>query len=149
MEVILLSDIPKVGKKYAVVHVAPGFARNFIIAKGLGEAVTKQNAKKVADLSKKRAAEEAHRAELLGKAVAGMKGVTLSFIRKANEEGHLYASVSAADIAEELAKVASVDVPTQNLHSDHPIKALGEHSVTVKIGDQEAHIKVIVTQEEE
>jgi ribosomal protein L9 len=47
MEILLTTDVPKVGKKYSVVNVAPGFARNFLIARGLGEAVTKQNAKRV------------------------------------------------------------------------------------------------------
>ncbi len=148
MEVILLNDVPKVGKKFAIVHVAPGFARNFLLARGLAEPVTKSNAKKVADLQHKREAEEARQAEMLAKAMAGMKDVTIDFTRKANEEGSLYAIVSRSDIAEELSKKIGTLVTADHLHSEHAIKSTGDHAIVVKLGDKEAKITVVVTAEE-
>lgn len=147
MQVILLSDVAKVGKKYSVVNVAPGYARNFLFPKGLAEAVTKQNARKVADMQAKRAAEEKRQEDMLAKAIAGMKAVELSFARKANEEGHLYAGVSREEIADALGKELGVAIAASHLHVEHTIKSVGDHKVTVKIGDKEAEVKVTVTEE--
>lgn len=148
MQVILLSDVAKVGKKYNVVNVAPGYARNFLFPKGLAEAVTKSNARKVADMQAKRAAEDKRQAELLEKALGGLKEVELVFARNANAEGHLYAGVSREEIAEELAKTIGISIPTSHLHMEHLFKEIGNHHVAVKIGETEAKIKVVVTAKE-
>ena len=78
MKVILLSDIKDVGKKYEITEVKPGFARNFLFARGLGEAITKGTAKRVAELTKKREIENALKEELLQKAFAGLKEAVIS-----------------------------------------------------------------------
>ncbi len=144
MKVILLSDVKNVGKKYEIVDVAPGFARNFLLAKELAEAVTKLNAKRVADLQKKRAVEVQRQHETLEKAFAGVKDAAITFTRAANEEGHLYAGVTAEDIALELSKVIGAEITTGHIHLDKPLKAVGEFTVSAKVGEKSADFKVAI-----
>lgn len=148
MKVILLSDVPNVGKKYDVTDVKPGFARNFLFARGLGEAVTKSTAKRVADLSKKREAEKARQAELLKSALEKVGQATITLKRKANEDGHLYAGVTKAEVAEELAKALGATFEESHIVLEKPIKATGKHTVAATLGDAEAEFTVLVEADE-
>jgi large subunit ribosomal protein L9 len=147
MKVILLSDVAKVGKKYDVVDVAPGFARNFLLAQGLGEAVTKSTEKRVADLEKKREVEKERQGVLLEKAFAGIKSAVLTLKRTANEEGHLYAGVTAGDLAEELSKAIGAPVAAEHITLEKPIKALGEFTVPAEVAGKKAEFKVVIEAE--
>ena len=149
MKVILLSDVKNVGKKYEIVDVAPGFARNFLLAKELAEAVTKLNAKRVAELQKKRAVEVERQHVALEKAFAGTKDATIAFVRTANEEGHLYAGVTAEDLALELSKVIGAEITASHIHLEKPLKAVGEFTVSAKVGEKTADFKVVITAEAE
>lgn len=147
MKVILLDNVVKVGKRYDIVDVAPGFARNFLFARGLGEAITKGTAKRVAEFGKKREVEEARQKELLEKAFAGLKNAVVTFKRSANEEGSLYAGVSKEEIAEELGKAVGASFAAEHITLAKPIKALGEFVVPVLLDGKEAEFKVIVEAE--
>lgn len=147
MKVILLSDVKNVGKKYELVDVAPGFARNFLLAKELGEAVTKLNAKRVAQLQAKRQIEVARQHEILEKAFKGAKDASLTLTRNANEEGHLYAGVTASDLALELSKVIGAEIRAEHILLEKPIKEVGEFTVSAKVADKTAEFKVAVVAE--
>lgn len=147
MKVILLSDVKNVGKKYELVDVAPGFARNFLLAKELGEAVTKLNAKRVAQLQAKRTIEVSRQQELLEKAFSGVKGAELSIARPANDEGHLYAGVSAEDIALLLSKTINAEIRAEHIVLEKPIKVVGEYELSAKVGEKKAEFKVTIVAE--
>jgi large subunit ribosomal protein L9 len=147
MKVILLSDVAKVGKKYDLVEVAPGFARNFLFAKGFAEAITKSSAKRVADLQKKREVEKARQEELLANAFGKAKGASVTLKRSANEEGSLYAGVSAADLATALGKSIGAAVEESHILIEKPIKMLGEFTVVAEIGGKKAEFTVVVEAE--
>lgn len=147
MKVILLSNVPKVGKKYDVVDVAPGYARNFLLAQGLGEMVTKTNEKRVLALEAKREAEKVRQAALLEKAFAGVTGAVITLKRAANEEGHLYAGVTREDLALELGKAIGGALEAEHIDLDKPLKALGEFTVTAKVGGKDAAFKVVIEAE--
>src|SRR6185369_3847278 len=100
MKVILLRDVPKVGQRYEVKEVAPGYGRNFIIARGFGLAVTAANLKQVESLKAGATAERQVREELLLKSVADLEKVSIEIKAKANPEGHLFASIHAKQIVE-------------------------------------------------
>ncbi len=144
MKVILLSDVKNVGKKYDLVDVAPGYARNFLFARELGEAVTKSSAKRVADLQKKRALEAKRQEELLEKAFAGVKDATITLKRTANEEGHLYAGVTRDDLALELSKAIGATLAPDHIDLEKPLKALGEFTVHATVGEKKAEFKVVI-----
>jgi len=149
MKVILLSDVTKVGKKYAIVDVAPGYARNFLIARGLAEAVTRTNAKRVAELTKKREVETKKQTENLNKSLAKVASTVLTFMRKANEEGHLYAGVTKDDLAMELGSSVNASYTAEHIELEKPIKELGEFNVNVIVGDKKAEFTVKVEKTEE
>ncbi len=149
MKVILLSDVPKVGKRYDIVDVAPGYARNFLIARGLGEVITKENGKRVADLAKKREVEKTKQTALRVGSLAKVKDVVLAFTRKANEEGHLYAGISAEEIALALGSQVGVTFEADHVVMEKPIKEIGTTTLEVVIGDAKATFSVTVSPEEE
>ncbi len=147
MEVILLSDVPKVGKKYDLVNVAPGYARNFLLTRGLAEVITKSSAKRVAELQKRRKAEAQHQEELLAKAFAGVKNAVVTVKRSANEEGHLYAGVNGAELAVLLGTAIGATITPEHIVLEKAIKTLGEHTVEAVLGDKKAEFKVVVEAE--
>ena len=102
MEVILREDIEKVGHRGEVVKVAPGYARNFLLPKKLAVLATDSNKKIVEqerDAYLRREAKAKNEAEDLGRMLAG---VTVTITQRAGEEGHLFGSVTAKDIADAL-----------------------------------------------
>jgi large subunit ribosomal protein L9 len=147
MKVILLSNVAKVGKKYDVIDVAPGYARNFLLAQGLGEAVTKSTEKRVADLEKKREVEKERQEALLEKAFAGIKSAVLTLKRAANEEGHLYAGVTAEELATELSKKIGASIEARHIILEKPIKEVGELSIPVELNKNKAEFKVVIEAE--
>ncbi len=147
MKVILLSDVAKVGKKYDTVDVAPGYARNFLLARGLGEAITKVNGKRVAEMTKKRETEKKKQIDLLDRSLAGVPKVALTITRKANEEGHLYAGVTRDELAQLLAKELHALFTADNIDLEKPIKEVGKFKITVLVGEKKAEFDLAVEAE--
>ena len=147
MKVILLSDVPNVGRKYDVTEVKPGFARNFLFVQGLAEAVTKSSAKRVAEMEAKREAEKKRQEVLLEKAFAGVKGATVTLKRPANEEGHLYAGITKEEVAEALSKAVGATFEAQHIDLEKPLKALGEFEIPVEVKGKTATFTVKVEAE--
>lgn len=145
MKVILLQNIPKVGKKYELVDVAPGYARNFLVARGLGEVVTRTNVGRIEELQKRRALEAAKESARLEKAVAALSGAKIEFAREANEEGHLYAQITAHDVAHAIEEKVQVALPANHIHIAHQIKSVGEHKVKITVGEKDVELTVEVT----
>lgn len=146
MKVILLSDVPNVGRKYDITEVKPGFARNFLFVQGLAEAVTKSSAKRVAEIERKREGEKKRQEALLEKAVAGIKGAVVGIKRPANEEGHLYAGITKDEIAEALSMAVGATFEAQHIDLEKPLKALGEFEIPVEVKGKTATFTVKVEQ---
>lgn len=138
MKVILLSDVARVGKKYAIVEVAPGYARNFLLARSLAEAVTRTNGKRIAELTKKREVEKKKQDDNLDKSLSKLSGVVLTIARNANEEGHLYAGVTKEELALLLGKQVNVAYTEDNIELEKPIKDLGDFTIVVVAGAKKA-----------
>jgi large subunit ribosomal protein L9 len=148
MKVILVKDVDKLGEIGDVVDVADGYGRNFLLPQGLAMAATAKNARQLQheqQLREHRIAQAKKAAE----ALAGtLQGVSCHFTRKAGEEGKLFGSVTALDIADKL-KAAGHDVDRRRIQLDQPIKSLGEFTVPIRIRtDVAAMLKVTVAAEE-
>ena len=148
MQVILLSDVEKLGLRGDVVEVARGYARNFLLPRRLAEAATPG---RVADVRRReaerarreaRSAEQAERiAELLGKTV-------LRFEVKAGASGALFGSVTPSDIADELWRTRKVRVDRCKIDLTEPIKRVGRYDVPVEVfADMTVAVKTLVVPE--
>ena len=132
MEVILLQDVDKVGTRGQIVKVAAGFGRNYLLPKKMAVAATPQNRKWVDQqrvrflkLEAKEKADSQDLAKL-------MEGVSLAFTRKAGEQGTLFGSVTAMDVAEALA-AKGYNIDRRKIQLDAPLRVLGEYDVPVKL----------------
>ena len=134
-QVILMDDVAHLGKIGDTVHVRDGYARNYLLPKGLAEPVTKNALRKLDKIRKER--EELlkiRRAEAQDKA-SKLRGQTLTIAVKAiegDEEGKLYGSVTAADIAKALTE-AGVAVDAAMVKLPEPIKNLGTSDLTIAL----------------
>jgi len=149
MEVILIKDVKRLGKAGEIKRVADGYARNYLIPRGLAvratEAARKQLAERAAARARRAQAEKA-RAELQA---ADLESTELVFQARAGESGKLYGSVTNADIAEKLSATLGIQVDKRRIILEEPIKQVGKHKVEVKLqGDTKAAITVIVEAQE-
>ncbi len=142
MEVILTKDVDKVGKSGTVVKVKDGFARNFLMPKGLAIEVTHDNLRKFEqgkqkislELEKKKGAAEGLKARL------DNLSLTIPVLVQAEES--LYGSITALDIYNAL-KEEGIEVDKSCIMLDNPIKALGIYEIPLKLHPQvESKLKV-------
>lgn len=147
MEVILREDVKDLGKAGALVRVKPGYARNFLLPRGLAYEATEGNKKRIANEQRARTAKlAAEKGDAAGLATR-LGAVHLTLKAKAGEGDKLFGSVTTADLAEALAKVG-FGVDKRKIELDHPIKTLGTHSVPIRLHpDVPAEFKVTVEPE--
>lgn len=147
MEVILREDVKSLGKAGDLVRVKPGYGRNYLLPSGLAYEATEGNKKRIAAETRARSTRaEAERADAQAQA-ARLSAVELTITGKAGEEGKLFGSVTASDIAEALA-AKGAEVDRRRIELDQPIKTLGRHTVGVRLhADVRAEIRVDVVPE--
>ena len=146
MKVVLRADVNELGKKGDVLDVADGYARNFLVPRGLAlkasdgaiaQAQAMRRARDVRDASERVAAEEIAR-QLVPKVI--------TIAARAGGEGKLFGSVTAIDIAEAVEAQAGIALDRRKVHIDEPIREVGTHRVTAKLhSDVEFPITVEVT----
>lgn len=132
MDIILREDVDKLGTRGQVVKVTPGYARNFLLPKRLAVAATDANKKIVEQERQAHLRKEAvlkTEAEELAKLLAG---VTISIRRKAGENGQLFGSVTAGDIADALT-AQKFNIDRRKIQLDEAIRALGDYKVAVRL----------------
>jgi large subunit ribosomal protein L9 len=148
MKVILAKDVEKLGEIGDIVEVADGYGRNFLIPQGIAVAATTKNKRQLEHEMRLREHRIAQ-AKKAAEAFAGtLQGVECRFTRKAGEEGKLFGSVTAIDIAERL-KEAGFDVERRLIQLDQPIKSVGDFTVPIRLRtDVAAMLKVTVAAED-
>ena len=130
MEVILIKDVEKLGYADDIVTVAPGYANNFLIPRGMARSATPSARKVLAENIKQRAHKEAKLVSQAEAMAAKIEAIELQIKVKA-EEGRIFGSVTAADIAEALAaKGVEVDRKAISVES---VKTVGEYEASVKL----------------
>lgn len=144
MKVILTKDVPKLGKRFDIKEVSSGHALNLLIPQGLALTATPDAVKRVEVEKKKAEGERKVHEELLAKNIKDLEAVTLTVVGKANEKGHLFAGLGREEIVAELVKQTGLQVDPSFLQLEHPIKAVGEHSVEVKAGEKSAKLKLVI-----
>ena len=131
-EVLLKEHVKNLGRCGDVVKVTPGYARNFLIPRGIGIPASEENKKAMATRRARLDAEEkAMFAEIDGR-LQVLSGVVVKTTEKADEGGHLYGSVNAARIAE-LLVAAGHEVTEKDVRLEKHLKTVGVHPVTVHL----------------
>ncbi len=150
MQVILTEAVNKVGNQGEVVNVARGYARNYLIPRGLAIVADTKNIqklehhKRILDDRRKREMKEA------SAMVDRLEELSVEIPVRAGEEDKLYGSVTTSDIAEVLKEKHGVDVDRRKIHLEEPIKALGVYTVEIKVApERSAHVKVWVVKQKE
>jgi large subunit ribosomal protein L9 len=148
MQVILRDRLENLGNVGDIVQVKPGYARNYLIPKGLAYEATDANLKRI-DRERsqvaRRAGEQLHEARQRASAI---EGISITFNVRAGEEGRLFGSITSADIAERLGE-QGVEIDRKQIQLDDPIKSLGVFSVPVRLhADVRPEVKVWVIKEE-
>ena len=145
MQIILLEKIANVGDLGEVVKVKAGYARNYLIPKGMAKRATPENLKL---LEEKRAELEKVAGEKLAAAQAAaekLEGITVRVTQKAGVDGRLFGSVGNADVVEALAAQGMEIQKAQVRLPGGPLKQVGDHAVTISLHtDVLAHITVHV-----
>lgn len=146
MKVILTQDIKGQGKKGQLVQVSDGYARNFLLPKGLAKEATSENL----NVMHGQQEAEAYRKQMAlddAKALAEkLKEVTVSIKAKAGENGKLFGSVTSKEVVEELLKQHHIKIDKKKLQLPDGIKTLGTTDVEVKLHTGvSGTIKVTVT----
>jgi len=143
MEIILREDIDNLGARGQVVKVAPGYARNYLLPRRLAVAATDANRKIVEQERQAHLRKEAvlkTESEELAKLLSS---ATVSIARKAGENGQLFGSVTAGDIADALT-AQKFNIDRRKIHLEEPIRALGDYKVPVRL-HREVSVEVPVS----
>lgn len=145
MKVILKTDVKGSGKKGDVLEVSDGYAKNFLLKKGLAEVAT---AGGINEINQKRKADEFHRAETVKgfkDLAARLNGAEVHISIRAGENGKVFGSVTTAQIADALAE-QGFEVEKKRISTAEPIKTVGTHNAEVRLMEGVvSKIKVIVT----
>ena len=133
MKIILQKEVDKLGVPGDVVTVADGYARNFLVPRGMAIPATKGAVRHAESLRRAHATRvnkaKAEAEELAGRLTA--KPVIVN--ARAGEDGRLFGSITTADLAEEIGKQTEESVDRRDIHLDEPIRSLGTHEVSVRL----------------
>lgn len=144
MEVILRQAVENLGHPGDLVKVSAGFARNYLLPRGVAVAATEGNKKRIAQEKARLEAAEAARRQTAEEYASKVEQISLTFSARVGEEGKLFGSVTAADIAQQLVAQGH-HIEKRQIDLNEPIKALGVYRVPIKLhADVKPEIKVWV-----
>jgi large subunit ribosomal protein L9 len=147
MKVIFLKDVPK-GKKGEIKEVADGYARNFLLPKGLALPATPSAAKTARALHDEKAERQARQREELSRIAQELEGKELLFKAKAGAKGRLHGAITSADIAAEVSRLAGFEIDKKRVELEEPIHHLGSYEVGINLGaGSVAKVKVAIEEE--
>ena len=145
-QAILLQDVDNVGSRGDVIDVSSGYLRNYLLPRKLAQAATPgaiAEAKRRMEAADRAARELADRAQ---ENAALLSRTVLTIPQSAGEDGRLFGSVTAQDIADAIKQARGMKLDRRKVHLDEPIRTTGTHMVTVEVHDGvTAQIKTIVT----
>ncbi len=132
MQVILRQTVDRVGKPGDIVDVKAGFARNYLLPRGLAYEATAGNRKRIAQEKARLDAAENERIGAAQQLAAKLEQVSLTFSARVGEEDKLFGSVTASDIARQL-EAQGFDIEKRQIELHEPIKALGVYRVPIRL----------------
>lgn len=136
MKLILLSDVKGLGKKGDLVDVAEGYARNFLVPRGLAKVATDSTLRSLATEKSQAEAKAKRELEEAKKVATLLEQGPITIAAKTGGSGRLFGSVTAQDIVESVKKACGVELDKRKIDLDEPIKNLGDYQVAVRVHPQ-------------
>jgi large subunit ribosomal protein L9 len=147
-QAILLEDVESLGKAGDAIDVSPGYLRNFLLPRKLAQAATPaslEEARRRREAAERAAREAAEKAE---ENAALLSKTVLTIQHRAGEDGKLYGSVTAKEIAEAIAEARGLKIDRRRIRLEDPIREVGTYMVEIDVaGGASARIKTIVAEE--
>jgi large subunit ribosomal protein L9 len=147
-QAILLQDVEKLGERGAVVDVSKGYLRNFLIPRKLAEPATKgaiQAAARRQAQAERAVAEAAERAQ---ESAAVLSRTVLTIAHQAGDDGRLFGSVTAQDVADAIQEARGIRIDRRKVHLEEPIRTVGTRMVDVELEDGVlASVKTMVVEQ--
>jgi len=147
MQVILLANVPNLGQKGEVKEVKDGYAKNFLIKKGLASVAGKTAVAKNKQKLQKKAKEKKKEEQGVQKLLNRFKSQPVTIKAKANEEGSLYAAISVDDIVSAAKEQYKLEINKKDLKLGSAIKSTGNHKVEIKVQGKKGELSVNVVAE--
>lgn len=134
MKVILLADVPKIGRKGELKEVSDGFAKNMLIRKGLAALATKETQDLVAKEEKDKTASKQRAIKKAQEQKSELERRTFTVKVKTGDKGQIFGGVHEKDIAAAIYQKTKIELDKANIDSHKSIKQLGEHTINIKLG---------------
>ena len=147
MKVVLLKDVPKVGRKHDVKEVSSGYGRNFLLLNGLAVLATEKSLKTAEEFKQKIVAVKNQEESMVIRGLVKLAGVRLLMKRKTNEEGVLFASIKTEELSAAVKDQAGLIVSSEYIKLEKPIKAVGEYEIEVVVVGKKGGFKLVVEKE--
>jgi len=145
MQVILLEDIHKLGKKGEIKNVAEGYARNFLFRLKLACLATKQAIQQLKVEYEKKLNQEKKDLAFINEIIPRIKKEEIFIKARASKEGTLFGGIDKIMIIHEINKKINLNLEAKNIELDRPIKTIGEYFVNIKLGNNlETKIKLTI-----
>lgn len=132
MKIILTQDVSDVGRKGDVVDVAAGFARNYLLPRSMAIKATAGALRDAEAIRRARRAVELQLREAAYEMAQALSGTTVVVAARSADEGRLFGSIGARDVAEAIARYTGIAVPVEQIRLAGPIKDIGLHEIEVR-----------------
>ena len=133
MKVVLRADVDNLGNKGDIVDVADGYARNYLVPRGLALKATGGSQKQADAMRRNRELREAREREAAQALAARFEGRTITIKARAGAEGRLFGSVTSVDVAEAVQKQTGAEVDRRKINLDEPLKEVGGVDLQVRL----------------
>lgn len=133
MKVVLLKDVPGLGKMDTAVNVADGYARNYLIPRGLAIPASSNELKRVSELREAEKRKEMREEDKAREDARKLKEHGVTIRAKAGETGRLYGSITSQDVADAINKELGVEVDRRKIELSDPIREIGTFAAIVKL----------------
>jgi large subunit ribosomal protein L9 len=132
MQVILRANVSSLGKRGDICDVADGYARNYLLPRGLAMKATAGAVAQAAAMRRGRDLRDAQDRATAEDAIQGLVGRTFTVTARAGAEGRLYGSVGQAEVADVIAAQAGLTIDRRQVELEEPIKQVGDHEVALR-----------------
>ena len=133
MQVVLRTDVPDLGKKGDVIDVADGYARNYLVPRGLAMKASKGAAQQATVMRRSRDVKDARERGAAEEVATKLVPQVIRLTSRAGGEGKLFGSVTTTDVAEAVLAQTGIELDRRKLHLEEPIRVVGTHRVTVRL----------------